>query len=207
MTFYRKDYKIDWEAQWAVHAQNFSNGFVHLDFKAYQREAPPIRLKPGGGFGDLSHPTTRLALKMVAKNVKNQIVVDIGCGSGILSLAAAALGAEKCYGLDIEAEALEHSKQNAHLNQLSHKCFFCRPEKLKLDTSSSLLILMNMIQSEQLIAWNSLPILHSLPGNCITSGIRQEHRDSYLQQTKQWGWHLIEELNESEWLAFHFRLN
>ena len=130
MKFYCKT--IDWEAQWAAHAQNFYDGCVHIDFKSYGRSAPPLRLKPGGGFGDLSHPTTRLMLRMLAQIVAKQDVIDIGCGSGILSLAAAALGSPKVYGIDIEQEAVEHSRNNAIFNNLSEKSFFFEPANLNL---------------------------------------------------------------------------
>ena len=86
----------------------------------------PFRLKPGGGFGDLSHPTTRLMLRMLAQIVAKQDVIDIGCGSGILSLAAAALGSPKVYGIDIEQEAVEHSRNNAIFNNLSEKILLFR---------------------------------------------------------------------------------
>lgn len=199
---------IDWEAQWAAHGQNFRDGHVHLDFAPLGRFAPSLRLKPGAGFGDLSHPTTRLMLQLLAKHLKNHLVVDIGCGSGILTLAAAAMGAPAAYGIDIDQIALEHSYQNACLNQLDKQCTFCLPNQLTWQpTSQPLLILMNMIQSEQQVAWHSLPSLHHQIAECLTSGIRTEERKDYLELTTQWGWSLQEEQEEMGWLAFYFKMN
>lgn len=199
---------IDWEAQWAEHAENFHDGYVHIDFSKFNRTAPILRLQPGSGFGDLSHPTTRLMLRLLAKHLKKQIVIDIGCGSGILTVAAAAMGAPKAYGIDIDPEALEHSRQNAILNQLEKQCVFCLPENLEWKSNSEkVLILMNMIQNEQEAAWSTLSILHVQSADCITSGIRKEERDRYIAQTTRWGWSLHAEEEEMGWLAFHFISN
>lgn len=197
---------IDWEAQWASHGQNFYNGYVHVDVTALERQGPILRLQPGSGFGDLSHPTTRLMLRLLAKYLKQHIVIDIGCGSGVLALAAVAMGASKAYGIDIDKEALEHSYQNACLNQIENQCIFCLPADFKWKpTSQPVIILMNMIQSEQQTAWSSLPSLHAQAGECLTSGIRIEERNSYLALTAQRGWSLQEELTEGEWQAFYFK--
>lgn len=81
---------IDWEAQWETHGHNFQNGCVNIDLSSCGK-SNQLRLQPGSGFGDLSHPTTRLMLNMLAESINHQTVVDIGCGSGILTLAAAAM--------------------------------------------------------------------------------------------------------------------
>ncbi len=107
-------------------------------------------MQPGPGFGDFSHPTTRLALQLLSRYLKEQCVIDIGCGSGILALAAATMGAQAVYGIDIDSKAIEHSIQNALLNRLEQQCTFCLANEFHwLPTSSPLLILMNMIQYEQ----------------------------------------------------------
>jgi ribosomal protein L11 methyltransferase len=199
---------IDWDAQWAAHAQHFHNGFVHIDFNSLGRNAPSIRLQPGSGFGDLSHPTTRLMIRMLAKHLQQQIVIDIGCGSGILTLAAVAMGASKAYGIDIDENAIEHSFQNACLNHLDKQCHFSTPSHFIWEpTLQPILILMNMIQSEQQLAWNSLPSLHPQPSECLTSGIRIEERERYLDLTTQWNWKLKEEQHEMGWCAFYFNMN
>lgn len=198
---------IDWEAQWAAHGHHFQDGYVHIDFEALERKAPILRLQPGSGFGDLSHPTTRLMLNMLAKFLQGQIVIDIGCGSGVLSLAAAAMGAGTAFGIDIDREAVEHSRQNAILNHLEGQCTFSHPSEFVWEpVKEPVLILMNMIQTEQNAAWHSLPSLHHQTGHCLTSGIRKEGRDAYLAQTERWGWTLLEERQEDDWLAFYFSL-
>lgn len=196
---------IDWKAQWAAHGHHYQDGYIHVDFAPLGRSAHGLKLQPGSGFGDLSHPTTRLMLRLLTHHLHNQTVIDIGCGSGILTLAAVAMGAPTAYGIDIDQEAIEHSKQNASLNRLATQCIFSSPVHFMWKpTSEPVLMLMNMIQSEQHVAWSSLPSLHVQSGQCLTSGIRTEERGAYLAQTTQRGWSLQDEQEEMGWLAFYF---
>ena len=194
---------IDWEAQWTLHGHDFREGYVHVQLS----NDLELKLQPGPGFGDLSHPTTALMLELLKNYQQNQAVVDIGCGSGILSIAAALLKPCQVYGIDIDEEAIKHSQMNAQLNQVEDHCHFVLPNAFTVSISnSSYLILMNMIQSEQEVAWESLPSLHHCQGLIITSGIRLEERESYLILAKKRNWHLKEEKQKEGWLAFCFKI-
>jgi 2-polyprenyl-3-methyl-5-hydroxy-6-metoxy-1,4-benzoquinol methylase len=85
----------------------------------------PIRLLVGrNGWGTGVHPTTRLCLEWVCDTIQGgEVVLDYGCGSGILSIAALQLGAARCIGVDIEAEALVTAQRNVILNELSEERF------------------------------------------------------------------------------------
>lgn len=83
-----------------------------------------IRLDPGLAFGTGSHPTTHLCLDWLAQNLPPQArVLDYGCGSGILAIAALLLGAERAVGTDIDPQALEASRDNANRNGIDPACF------------------------------------------------------------------------------------
>ncbi len=197
---------IDWEDQWRRFAPNFYDGIAHIDLSAYGGNAPKdLLLKPGGGFGDLSHPTTRLCLKLMAPLVGNTTVIDIGCGSGILTLAALLMGATRAIGLDIDENALEHAQANARLNRLEKLASFGQRAKR---ISSPLLIVMNMIFSEQKQAWNAQKALsapkRAYPAIIVTSGILAEQTGAYLAWTKMLDWNLLKEETEGEWTGFLF---
>lgn len=79
-----------------------------------------VLLDPGLAFGTGTHPTTRLCLEWLSENPpENALVIDYGCGSGILSIAAAKLGAKKVIAVDHDPQALQSTKENAKKNQLS----------------------------------------------------------------------------------------
>ena len=80
-----------------------------------------IELDPGMAFGTGSHPTTRLCLEWLSQTVRPGVtVLDVGCGSGILGIAAARLGAESALGVDIDERALEAALDNATRNRVDH---------------------------------------------------------------------------------------
>ncbi|MBP9841141.1 MAG: 50S ribosomal protein L11 methyltransferase [Simkaniaceae bacterium] len=144
---------IDWKKQWKFHAPNFKNGYAHL----HPRECSPFRLLPGPGFGDNSHPTTQLMLQLMPDLVKGKHVIDIGCGSGILSIAAAKMGALSVHGVDIDPLALTHARKNAELNNLTISF------STHYNPSHDAIYLMNMIPLEQREAVRTLtPSLGSL---------------------------------------------
>ena len=80
-----------------------------------------IELDPGGGFGTVDHPATRLLLEELVERVTGgERVLDVGCGSGVLGLCALRLGASKMVGVDIDPGALVATRRNATLNGVDH---------------------------------------------------------------------------------------
>lgn len=198
---------IDWQQQWEEHGADYHDGFVHIDLGSYGCEACPeiLKLKPGPGFGDMSHPTTRLVIAMMAKvGIAGRDVFDVGCGSGVLSLAASAFGANHVWSVDIDEGALEHAEENANINNFNN-CTFAMVDNFSFPESATpLTVVMNMISGEQQIARDSLPFLAQREFSFITSGVREEERDVYLETLAEWGAELIEESEEEGWLCFHF---
>src|SRR4030066_352886 len=87
-------------------------------------EAINIVLDPGLAFGTGSHPTTRLCLRWLDENVKGgESVLDYGCGSGILAIAAMKLGAARAVGVDVDSQAVIASRDNAAANRVENVQF------------------------------------------------------------------------------------
>ncbi len=193
-------YTIDWNEQWKLHAPNFRNGYVSIDLGF----ANSIKLVPGPGFGDFSHPTTKMMIQLLKTQHLSPTLIDIGSGSGILTLSASALGVKNAYGIEIEPDAVEHSKLNARHNQLNVEFFL--PHQFNLSPHGSVTIALNMIRSEQKQAWSSLPQLHCLHGQCFASGVLEEEKESYLEETAARGWILQSTLSNNGWLAFVFKI-
>jgi len=88
-----------------------------------------VRIDPGLAFGTGSHPTTRLVLRFLEQGINgDERVLDYGCGSGILAIAAAKLGAARVDAVDLDAQAVEAAAANATLNQVAVRA--CPPEAL-----------------------------------------------------------------------------
>ena len=84
-----------------------------------------INIDPGLAFGTGNHETTRLCLAQLERYVtESSTLLDVGCGSGILSIAGVLLGAERAFGVDIDPTAVRTAKENAELNNVSDKCTF-----------------------------------------------------------------------------------
>lgn len=192
---------IDWEAQWSSH-EEYSDGFLQVDLQSYGQSSNTIKMIPGPGFGDHSHPTTRLVLRLMPSFVLDKDVIDVGCGSGILSLAAKLMGARSVCGIDIDEAALRHAGDNAACNGMN--IHFTLPSELKT-LNKKTVILMNMIQSEQEIAWESLATISENVSTLVTSGILYEGREDYLKFCEKKGWLLLKEAEEEGWLGFVLR--
>ncbi|TLU59946.1 50S ribosomal protein L11 methyltransferase [Thalassotalea litorea] len=116
----------DWEREWMdnFHPMKFGE---RLWICPSWREVPEpdavnVMLDPGLAFGTGTHPTTALCLTWLdGLDLKGKTVVDFGCGSGILSLAALKLGAERVIGIDIDPQALQASKANAERNGVADR--------------------------------------------------------------------------------------
>jgi len=182
--------------QWALFAEGFKEGKAHIDLSRFGVNTT-LLLNPGPGFGDLSHPTTQLMLKMMQDRVANKTIIDIGTGSGILTLAALMLGANTGLGIDIDLNAIIHAKTNAKLNHLENKALFSKKLPNKLPPQN--VFLMNMIFPEQK---GFDPSRFNAHANIwIISGILAEQKEEYFSQAEKWGWDLLEEHHNSGWMG------
>jgi ribosomal protein L11 methyltransferase len=199
----RMTYKIDWHKQWQAHCPCFHEGKACINVRAYAPKAiraDTIQLAPGPGFGDFSHPTSQLVLKMMADHVQEKIVLDMGSGSGILSLVAIALGAKRVFGIDIDPEAVAHAKTNAQLNGFEKIVSF---STVKKRAPIAEILLQNMIISEQQIAIESVDT--KALDACFTSGILIEQKDAYLELVRTWGFEAKHIESLDGWLGFYLK--
>lgn len=112
-----------WERAWLEHfkplpiAKNL--WIVPSNYDAPDKTAVNVILDPGLAFGTGTHPTTALCLQWLAQQeLQDKMVIDYGCGSGILAIAAALLGAQQVYAVDLDPQALIATQDNAQRNNL-----------------------------------------------------------------------------------------
>lgn len=119
----------DWERSWMdhYHPMKFGENLwicpTHLD--APEPNCATVMLDPGLAFGTGTHPSTALCLTWLsnhANEVKNHAVVDYGCGSGVLGIAAKVLGATECFATDIDPQAIKATDENARRNNVEINC-------------------------------------------------------------------------------------
>ena len=111
----------DWLARWREHAVEdcFAGRLWVLPRDAPARAAPVLRLDPGLAFGTGGHPTTRLCLEWLAgQQLDGLRILDFGCGSGILAIAACVLGAQQVVAVDHDPQALLATRENAAYNRV-----------------------------------------------------------------------------------------
>lgn len=141
-------------------------------------EAIVLVLDPGMAFGTGSHPTTRLCLEWLERSVTpNVSLLDYGCGSGILAIAAARLGAGKVLGVDIDPQAVSAAADNAERNQVS-----ARFEDSTKDIGGQFDIVVANILSNPLKALAPAICSHVRPGGKLAlSGILAEQAEELIE--------------------------
>lgn len=117
--------EVDWDAVWRAHFKPRRVGerfVIRPSWEEFESSAGDlvVTLDPGEAFGTGDHPTTRMCLAALEKSVlPESSVLDLGCGSGILAIGAAMLGASEVVGIDIEPVAVEVARANGELNGVS----------------------------------------------------------------------------------------
>ncbi|MBT3091569.1 MAG: 50S ribosomal protein L11 methyltransferase [Candidatus Thiodiazotropha endolucinida] len=124
-----------WERVWLDHFKPMSFGqrlwVCPAGDSVDQQNAVVIKLDPGLAFGTGTHPTTALCLKWLdAQDLSGKRIIDYGCGSGILAIAALKLGASSAVALDHDPQALIASRDNAEKNSVSDRLLTCLPDEL-----------------------------------------------------------------------------
>jgi ribosomal protein L11 methyltransferase len=154
---------IDWKEIWKIHSPYYKDG----TFALLLPNNKEVLFEPGPAFGDGSHPTTNLMLEHLPSIVEDKIVVDVGAGSGILSLAASKLSAKQVFALEIDPPSIETMKKNIALNKVENISINQRPDHFDV-------VLINMISSEQKIALNAYPYLLKKRALFLISGLLEE---------------------------------
>lgn len=145
-----------------------------------------IILDPGLAFGTGTHPTTALCLEWLDENIKgNETVIDYGCGSGILAMAAIKLGAQKVYAVDIDPEALIVTKENIKINKLpTEKIEVLLPEELP-EIKADILIA-NILANPLMDLAPLFKTLIKPQGKIALSGILAEQQTTVKKHYEKW---------------------
>lgn len=161
-----------------------------------------IVLDPGMAFGTGTHPTTVLCLRALEKAVRpGDAVIDVGCGSGVLAIAAAKLGADKVLALDLDPVAVKAARQNVALNKLGDRVTVRENNLLDGVTDAADVIVANIL-AEVIVRLAGDAVAHLKPGGTfIASGIIRSKAPAVLEAIQSSGLSIVETVSEDDWLA------
>lgn len=180
----------DWEREWMENFHPIQVGnrlWICPSWKeAPNPEATNLQLDPGLAFGTGTHPTTFMCLQWLDENdVTGQTVVDYGCGSGILGVAALLLGAEKAYGVDNDPQALVATRENTDRNGLPAESFdVFYPGKIS-DVKADLM-LANILAGPLIDLAPTISALVKDQGKLVLSGILSHQADDVMAAYAPW---------------------
>ena len=199
----------DWQNNWKQYFHPMPIGEKLLirpvwidDYDADGRAV--LDIEPGLAFGSGSHPTTRLCLETLERYVKNgDEVLDIGCGSGILSIATLLLGAKRALGVDIDSLAVKTAKENAKQNGFAKDRFTAVQGNLSDKVSGKFDIVVANIVADIIMEFNTeVGKFLKDDGVYITGGIIENREDEVLYSFNQNGFEVIERHENNGWLVF-----
>ena len=169
--------------------------------QAIQTDLPVLIMEPGLAFGTGKHPTTALCLEWLASNdLPGKTVIDYGCGSGILALAAARLGASSVHAIDIDPQALLATRQNAVKNQLSNRIRITAQEAGKPPPAD--ILIANILFNPLLELAPVFAELVRPGGEVVLSGILANQAEDSLVCYKQW-FNMGIPVFRDEWALLH----
>jgi ribosomal protein L11 methyltransferase len=140
-----------------------------------------VTLDPGLAFGTGTHPTTALCLHWLdGRDLENKTIVDYGCGSGVLAVAALKLGAQLAFGTDRDPQALTASRWNAEQNRVTDRLQLYSPETLPADLRADI-VLANILSDILIELKPTLTALARPRGQLVLSGILSHQADSVMK--------------------------
>ena len=204
----------DWENNWRAFYKPMEIGerlIVVPDWEtADPKDRVELRLEPGLAFGTGSHATTRLCLTALEKSVKSGArVADLGCGSGILSIAALLLGAETAFACDIDEKAVDIAYANAALNGVGRDRYTVQAGDVLTDAGLQKelgdgydIVVANIVADVIIALAPAVGRLLKQDGLFIASGVIDERAAEVRGVLEAQGFTVVEENQSEGWSCF-----
>ncbi|WP_016910859.1 50S ribosomal protein L11 methyltransferase [Mammaliicoccus vitulinus] len=203
----------DWENEWKNYFHPFkaSERFAIVpsweeDTYDNQDDDLCIKLDPGMAFGTGDHPTTSMCLKHIEEVVKpNHKIIDVGTGSGILSIGCHLLGVQSIKAVDLDELAIKVAKENFEKNNCEQDILAETGNLLTEETEQYDVIIVNILAHIiDLMIEDSYARLND-NGYFITSGIIEEKSDEIIEKLKETGYTIEKVLREDGWVSIRAR--
>ncbi len=199
----------DWENEWKKYFHSFrvSENFVivpswEMDDYEFDKNDKLIKLDPGMAFGTGDHPTTSMCLKFIERVVEpKHKIIDVGTGSGILTIGAHLMGARNLKATDIDELSLKVARENFELNECDADVTVETGDLLTSEEEQYDIVIANILAHiiDKMIddAFETL----KFGGIFIASGIITKRRDDIIKHMEQAGFEIVEVLEDSGWVS------
>jgi len=202
-----EDWSLSWKKSWKPDPVGKSILILPawLDVPEKFLERKIIRLDPGSAFGTGSHPSTRLCIEALDNNPPvGQVIADIGCGSGILSLTALKLGAKSTFSVDTDSLAISATKINSALNDFSENLlnvFLGSIEEVEANMPRKKidLVLCNILAPVIKLIGPGFEKIIGHKGKVILSGLLVEQIEELQEFFLPLGWQVLEIKIKDQW--------
>ncbi len=198
----------DWNHKWKEYfkpTRITDRIVVKPSWEAYEKKQDElvIEIDPGMAFGTGTHPTTTLCIELLEKYIDEDrsTVLDIGCGSGILTIAAALLGARQVLGVEIDPLAVDIAKNNIAINRLEGDIRVIEGDLTKGIESQADIVVANLMADLVATLSRDVPKHLKEDGVFIASGILIEKKDEVAAALQESGFRILEISEEGEWCA------
>lgn len=201
----------DWATAWKAYYKTFDISeriVIRPSWEEYveDNEKVVISLDPGMAFGTGTHETTRMCAMFLDKYIKPEnTVIDVGCGSGILSIIAAKLGAKEVLAVDIDKIAVRVSGENCEINGVSDKVTVQVGILEDLTVNKVDVVVANIIADVIVGITPKVPSFLKPEGLFITSGIIKERAQDVEDSCLNNGFILYDKIEMGEWVAMVFK--
>ena len=194
------DYENEWKKYYnPIKTKNITILPTWIEYNP-EKDEKIMRLDPGMAFGTGSHATTRMCLELMS--VEGKDVIDVGCGSGILGIAAKICGAKSVYMCDIDAQAVEFATKNAELNNV-----VATIEKADLlEGEQQADFIFANITADILMRFSKSIGKHLREnGTIVLSGIIDTRLDEVIQCYESAGYQIVERMEIDDWHALKLK--
>lgn len=198
----------EWATAWKkyYHPVKISERFTIVptweDYSPVSSDELIIELDPGMAFGTGTHPTTVMCIQALERTVKKgNTVIDVGTGTGVLSIASAMLGADSVLALDLDEVAVTSAKLNSELNK-THEVVTVKQNNLLNGVEQTADIIVANILAEVIVRFtDDVARVVKKDGYFISSGIILQKKDEVKAAIEKSGFEVIETIQMEDWIA------